>query len=450
MLYTNSRCHDFFISVGNVMRTAEMIVCGLLLAVLPSSVTLQRGIAAEPNAKLDLQIPLAAARPLIRRTIGRVYTFKGVNWMHATLPREASPQSEAPDSLPVEGYYIGIVGEYLPSLVDARLLRVHLMEVKESGEIVAKIGEGAKDKLKSGETIVLVRPLRATTLEMLSVPDLVTIEEAPPQDAKLNEVQSNQMTRSIVNLRTIGRALYQYHDLYKKFPPAALNGPDGKPWHSWRVMILACFDEANQALYHKYRFDEPWDGPNNKQLLDSMPHYYTDQPPDKITDHFTRYAAVTGNGLAFSAEGLPLDVKRPKVGIGSGTKLREVIDGASNTLSVGTISSEEAIPWTKPADIVVGENLNAPVIGKKGGFAAPFRRGADTVALFGRLDGSVVGIRASIDPQDLHRMLTIAGRERFDWKTDAVFVPKPLAVVEDQPVIYLFEEKGQPKARLVR
>src|SRR5690242_8895528 len=40
------------------------------------------------------------------------------------------------------------------------------------------------------------------------------------------------------NLKQIGLALHNYHDTYGCFPPAITYGPDGKPWHSWRVIIM--------------------------------------------------------------------------------------------------------------------------------------------------------------------------------------------------------------------
>src|SRR5262245_42706847 len=70
-------------------------------------------------------------------------------------------------------------------------------------------------------------------------------------------------------LKQFGLALQNYHDTYGSFPPAFVLGPDGRPWHSWRVLILP-FMECD-PLYREYRFNEPWDGPNNRKLLAKMP-----------------------------------------------------------------------------------------------------------------------------------------------------------------------------------
>jgi hypothetical protein len=62
------------------------------------------------------------------------------------------------------------------------------------------------------------------------------------------------------NLKPIGLALQIYHDQYGSFPPANIVDKDGRPMHSWRVLILPNIEQ--QKLYEAYNFDEPWDGPN--------------------------------------------------------------------------------------------------------------------------------------------------------------------------------------------
>src|SRR5688500_8670454 len=57
----------------------------------------------------------------------------------------------------------------------------------------------------------------------------------------------------------LGIALHSYHDEYGSFPPAYVADANGKPMHSWRVLILPFIEE--QALYQRYRFNEPWNGP---------------------------------------------------------------------------------------------------------------------------------------------------------------------------------------------
>ena len=59
------------------------------------------------------------------------------------------------------------------------------------------------------------------------------------------------------NLKQIGLAFHNYADAYRSFPPAVIYGPDGKPWHSWRVLLLPFLEQ--QPLYEQYDFSQPWD-----------------------------------------------------------------------------------------------------------------------------------------------------------------------------------------------
>src|SRR5436190_7601184 len=58
------------------------------------------------------------------------------------------------------------------------------------------------------------------------------------------------------HLKQIGLALQNYHDEYKSLPPAYIADTEGKPMHSWRVLILPFMEQ--KPLYDKYDFNEPW------------------------------------------------------------------------------------------------------------------------------------------------------------------------------------------------
>ena len=55
--------------------------------------------------------------------------------------------------------------------------------------------------------------------------------------------------------------MHNFHAITNHFPPAVIFGPDGKPWHSWRVLILPYLEE--NELYNAYDFSQPWDSPRN-------------------------------------------------------------------------------------------------------------------------------------------------------------------------------------------
>jgi hypothetical protein len=81
------------------------------------------------------------------------------------------------------------------------------------------------------------------------------------------------------NIKQILWALHSYHEKHGHFPPAYVADKDGRPMHSWRVLILPYLDHDD--VYKKYRMDEPWDGPNNRKLWDiRMGEYECPEQPD--------------------------------------------------------------------------------------------------------------------------------------------------------------------------
>jgi hypothetical protein len=68
--------------------------------------------------------------------------------------------------------------------------------------------------------------------------------------------------------------------------------------HSWRVLILPQLGE--RGLYERYKFDEPWDGPNNIQLASLMPDIFAcPADPDARLKGETSYLVTVGPGTLF-------------------------------------------------------------------------------------------------------------------------------------------------------
>lgn len=218
-----------------------------------------------------------------------------------------------------------------------------------------------------------------------------------------------QLELSKINLKRIGIAMHTFHDTHKCFPPAVIFGPDGKPWHSWRVLLLPFLDQAD--LYRRYRFDEPWDGPNNRKLLSEMPRVYRDPVYGDGDDYDTHYAVPTGDAVAFAKEGIKM-VGDGKKGLGSVEGARRIVDftdGTSNSLLAGSVNPEREIPWMKPEDVIVGEGDSG--VGSLGEFAAPYMSELGSAGVFLFADGAVKTIRSNIDPATFRALLTIAGAE---------------------------------------
>jgi hypothetical protein len=79
--------------------------------------------------------------------------------------------------------------------------------------------------------------------------------------------------------------------VYKCFPPAVTTDKDGKPMHSWRVMILPFVEQ--KPLYDMYNRKEPWDSPTNRGVTAiSFPVYRC--PSDNGPPLETNYVMITG------------------------------------------------------------------------------------------------------------------------------------------------------------
>lgn len=227
-------------------------------------------------------------------------------------------------------------------------------------------------------------------------------------------------------------------------------GPDGKAWHSWRVLILPFVDQA--PLYNRYKFNEPWNGPNNKKLLSQMPDVYRDPIYGKTDDYYTHYATVTGKGTAFPTEGVKMDAKQPTSPLYNldkskgATGFLNITDGTSNTILIGSVSPTRKIPWMKPEDIKFDEKF--PALGKKGSFATPYESGgiASGVFLFG--DGSVRSIRSDINPTTLRNLLTISDGQVIG-EIPGNQRPRPRRGVTQAQVIEIIRTDKGVRARLV-
>lgn len=389
-------------------------------------------------------------------------------------PYEGKPGQEVPQNGPLgEGLYLGVVRGWLKNWGDAHVVRVEVTEVLGDGRAVARVGRGLDGAIPIGKLILLVRPPQTTTAEMRALPDLVTIEPGPAPtvaaakptaETAVNIAATARADRAARNLSAIAKAIIEYEDAYRSFPPALVIGPDGKAWHSWRVLILPFFnDPAVQAIRERYSFEEPWDGPRNKQVLDMMPEVYGDAPVGKPADGFTRYAAVTGAGRIFPPDGVVFDPTAKPRRLGHGVQLHDVEDGAAATLMVGTLNDDARIPWTKPEDVVVGDEPKR--LGDKGFFGAGYDsvRGLDkangTYGLFARADGGLAVISETIDPDAFRALTTIAGREGVDLeKTPGAFLapvlgkenprPAPPAAPGRQLKVVMYKADGVTKARL--
>lgn len=194
----------------------------------------------------------------------------------------------------------------------------------------------------------------------------------------LGPITEEQLTQSANNLKQVGLAWHNFHDVNNHFPCNEVS-KEGKPLLSWRVQILPYIEEDD--LYKQFRTNEPWDSDHNKKLIDKMPKIYAPVRA-KADPGMTFYQVFTGkHGLIRSGEK---------------TAMASVTDGLSNTFMC--VEAAKPVVWTKPDDLVFDGN-GVPAVGGlfDGKFHAVMGDGA--VRRF-RKDVNAETMRRLIDPQD--------------------------------------------------
>ncbi|MDR2706612.1 MAG: DUF1559 domain-containing protein [Planctomycetaceae bacterium] len=206
--------------------------------------------------------------------------------------------------------------------------------------------------------------------------------------------QTAKRTRCLNNLRMIILAFHNYHDARNTFPPLYTVDKDGKPLHSWRVLILPYLEQA--VLYQKIRLDEPWDSEHNKQFHNAVIDVYR-CPNNPLANKpgSCCYSAIAGEVL------LPAK----KAGMQTGETFARIADGTSNTLAV--VEVKQPFCWMDPnADITLDELVKG--INNKEGRVGSFHPNGVNAAFF---DGSGRFISDSCTKETLKAIGTCNGGE---------------------------------------
>lgn len=200
------------------------------------------------------------------------------------------------------------------------------------------------------------------------------------------------------NLKQIGLALHNYHDDHGSLPPAYIADENGKPMHSWRVLILPYLDQ--DELYNQYSFEEPWDGPNNRKLHDRMPDYlgrsgslklYQCHQSQDFAKHngMTSYVVVVGPNTVFPGDQTI-------------SLFKDITDGSSNTIMVVEVENS-GIHWMEPRDLNF-DQIKMTINPKSGqGISSPHEGGVHVLFC----DGRVKYLSDKTSPETLRRLLEI-------------------------------------------
>ncbi|MCB9922004.1 MAG: DUF1559 domain-containing protein [Planctomycetaceae bacterium] len=160
---------------------------------------------------------------------------------------------------------------------------------------------------------------------------------APPTEP-LSPAKRRERTAN--NMKAIGIAWRAYLDDKGYFPGPVVDATK-KPLLSWRVDLLPYL--GLQSLHDAFHLNEPWNSPHNLTLVDKIPSVF--QSPERF-DTDTNYLALLLGGTTVHQE-------RRKV------SERNVEDGIENTLALVEVDEDQAVPWTKPAELPL--NIKSPL-----------------------------------------------------------------------------------------
>ena len=187
-------------------------------------------------------------------------------------------------------------------------------------------------------------------------------------------------------------AVANYHEAYGCFPPAHVADLNGKPRHSWRVLIRPILEQ--RQLYNACNLAEPWDGPNNRKLADQLGRIYLRSDLDSSRFETASFVAVVGPETAWPGA-RPLSVK-------------DLGDGSKNTLMAVEVP-DGRFRWMEPRDLEFDRMSLGINDGSGRGLGS--RLGGARVVF---ADGTVHTLPDNFDPSALRAMLTAKDGEAIE------------------------------------
>jgi prepilin-type N-terminal cleavage/methylation domain-containing protein/prepilin-type processing-associated H-X9-DG protein len=139
------------------------------------------------------------------------------------------------------------------------------------------------------------------------------------------------------NMKQIGLALHNYHDIYHSFPPGLSNSTTNYWYLSWMSRLMPFVEQDNlwRTTMAAYQVDtNPWDNPPHIGLSLVMSVYTCSADGRELIASFGEglYIAFTGyQGVS----GINLNINNGLLYMNSATRFNDITDGTSNTLAVG-------------------------------------------------------------------------------------------------------------------
>ncbi|WP_406694866.1 DUF1559 domain-containing protein [Singulisphaera sp. Ch08] len=196
-------------------------------------------------------------------------------------------------------------------------------------------------------------------------------------------------SQSVNNLKQMGLALHNYHELSASLPPGGTFDPQGRAHHSWQSLILS--QAENHVVYNQINFDLPWNDRVNTTSFRTVVSFYLN-PGIRSAERDSRGYALSH----YSGNALVLGGDKNRV-------FNDITDGREHTIMAGEVPAKfkawgSPTNWRDP-----GRGINQ----SPDGFGSPFQSGAN----FLFANGSIRFIQNTINPRILKALGTPSGGE---------------------------------------
>ena len=231
------------------------------------------------------------------------------------------------------------------------------------------------------------RPVAAPLLIVLMAGILIVPAISGPRDG------GGRRGTCMNNLKNIALALRCYEQKHGCFPPAYIADENGRPMHSWRVLILP--DIERNDIYDMYDFSEPWDGPNNRKLAEVQLGFFSCPSDGQAPYTDTSYVAVVGPGTTWPGT-------RP-------TSLVDCNDGIDNTILIVELANS-GINWMEPRYLELSQMTLTINCTAGPGISSLHPGGANVVFV----DATVRFLPDDTLPEEVRAILTRSGGQSVD------------------------------------
>lgn len=190
-------------------------------------------------------------------------------------------------------------------------------------------------------------------------------------------------------MRQIATAMLQYEAEHGSLPPAYTVDANGRPQHSWRVLLLPYLGPDAQSINSRYDYDAAWDSPQNQMLAKEIPQVYVCPSDPAAPTGDTSYCVLSGPDYVFHAD--------------KTTKLADLAAGSGMQTLLLVETHGAGINWLQPRDMTEPELMLGLNSGMQGGCASEHPGGINGAFA----DGRVTFLSDSTSPEELSEMAKV-------------------------------------------